>query len=100
LPLHLLFERIGSLPPSDAGLIKQFRVTRDELKERETNGWARVIEWTEHVHVTAHGASKGFVYSTKVPGELVASLDLCWLWPWRPRPAYRRIEGDWFLYLD
>jgi len=101
LPLHALFDRLGSAPASDGALIDSFHARRVELDQLSTSGWAHTTEWSEFTHITVSGSSKGYLYTEAPPAPLVESLDLCWLgWSWRPRPACRRIEGNWYLYLD
>jgi hypothetical protein len=49
------------------------------------------------------GSTKGYAYLKKVPEnseKLVNSLDDYWSPDGKSFTAYRRIEGNWYLYFD
>ena len=46
------------------------------------------------------GSSKGIAYSEKNPELVVENLDEYWSPTGRSFTAYRRIEGNWYLWLD
>jgi hypothetical protein len=46
------------------------------------------------------GSSKGYAYLEKTPKTLIDNLDNYWSEDKKSFTAYRRIEGNWYLYFD
>ena len=53
---------------------------------------------TQGLSVT--GSSKGYAFMTKPPQILVDDLDSFWSEDGRSFTAYRRIDGNWYLFFD
>lgn len=58
-----------------------------------------------YLHVSSQGlsitgTSKGYAYISKPPDRIVENLDTYWSEDGRSFSAYRRMEGNWYLYFD
>ena len=86
----------------DATLLAEFSSDRIEGEAQSNSGKdLRIVKWTFHTLVIADDLHKGYLRTATPPAPLVESLDRAW-WLSIPRviPAYRRIEGDWYLFLE
>jgi hypothetical protein len=106
LPLAILLQfaifEVTWGPSSDGGMIDDFDSHRADYEQRAPPGTdLRIAKWSWTAPlVTADNLSKGLLRARSEPSPLVGSLDLAWLaWP-RRIPAYRRIEGNWYLFLE
>jgi hypothetical protein len=92
--------RVAADPPGDADMIASFAALREGLdKKAETQPTFYEEAWSRG-HVTTRTISKGYLRSRTAPSPLIESLDRNWTFAQLPFGSFRRMEGDWYLYLD